>query len=107
MELKDARRRHEEYQRQQLEAQQRQWDEAERRRAESGRVRALDAAIDRMHAARLVREYLTQLKENLSTFPEANTPAMQKWLGWVEEYAVRIDPSGSPAAVPKDPNPYG
>ena len=107
VELKEARRRREEYERQQLETQRRQWEEAERRRAEAGRVRALNAAIDRMHSARWVREYLAQLKENLSTFPEANAPAMQDWLAWVESYAERIDPSRSPAAVPKDPNPYG
>ena len=105
--LKEARRRREEYERQQLETQRRQWEEAERRRAEAGRVRALNAAIDRIHSARWVREYLAQLKENLSTFAEANTPAMQDWLAWVESYAERIDPSRSPAAVPKDPNPYG
>jgi hypothetical protein len=107
VELKDARHRREEYERQQLETQRRQWEEAERRRAEAGRVRALNAAIDRMHNARWVLEYLALLKENLSMFPEANAPEMQKWLAWVESYAERIDPSRSPAAVPKDPNPYG
>jgi hypothetical protein len=107
VELKEARRRREEFERQQLEAQRRQWEESERRRAEAGRVRALNAAIDRMHSARWVREYLAQLKENLNTFPEANTAAMQDWLAWIEGYAARIDPSRSPATVPKDPNPYG
>jgi hypothetical protein len=107
VELKEARRRREEFERQQLEAQRRQWEESERRRAEAGRVRALNAAIDRMHSARWVREYLTQLKDNLNTFPEANTAAMQDWLTWVQRYAARVDPSRSPATVPKDPNPYG
>jgi hypothetical protein len=107
VELKETRRRREEYERQQLEAQRREWEESERRRAEAGRVRALNAAIDRMHSARWVREYLTQLQENLSTFPEANTAAMQDWLTWVQRYAARVDPSRSPATVPKDPNPYG
>jgi hypothetical protein len=107
VELKEARRRREEYERQELEAQRRRWEEAERRRAEAGRVRALNAAIDRIHSARWVREYLVQLKDNLSTFPEANTPEMQDWLAWVEGYAKRIDPAESPATIPKDPNPYG
>jgi hypothetical protein len=107
VELKEACRRREEYERQELEAQRREWEESERRRAEAGRVRALNAAIDRMHSARWVREYLTQLQENLSTFPEANTAAMQDWLTWVQKYAARVDPSRSPATVPKDPNPYG
>jgi hypothetical protein len=107
VELKEARRRREEFERQQLEAQRRQWEESERRRAEAGRVRALNAAIDRMHSARWVREYLTQLKDNLNTFPEANTAAMQDWLTWIEGYAARIDPSRSPVTVPKHPNPYG
>jgi hypothetical protein len=107
MELKETRRRREEYERQELEAQRRRWEEAERRRAEAGRVRALNAAIDRIHSARWVREYLVQLKENLSTFPEANTPEMQDWLAWVEGYAKRIDPAESPATIPQDPNPYG
>jgi hypothetical protein len=107
LEIKEARRRREENERQQLEAQRRQWEEAERRRAEAGRVRALNAAIDRMHSARWVREYLAQLKDNLNTFPEANTPEMQNWLAWVESYSERTDPARSPARVPKDPNPYG
>jgi hypothetical protein len=107
MELKEARRRREENERRQIEAQRRQWEEAERRRAEAGRVRALSAAIDRMHAARWVREYLVQLEENLRSFPEADTAEMREWLEWVEGYAKRIDPARSPARVPKDPNPYG
>jgi hypothetical protein len=93
VELKETRRRREECERQQLEAQRRQWEESERRRAEAGRVRALNAAIDRMHSARWVREYLIQLQENLNTFPEANRAAMQDWLTWIEGYAARIDPS--------------
>ncbi len=107
VDLKEARSRREEYERRQLATQRLQLEEAERRRAEAGRVRALNSAIDRMHNARWVREHLAQLKENLSTFPEANTPEMQEWLAWVEGYAGCIDPSCSPAAVPKDPNPYG
>jgi len=107
VEIKEARRRREEYQREQLEAQRREWEEAERRRVEAGRVRALDAAIDRMHTARWVREYAAELKGNLSAHPEANTPAMQEWLAWVDGYARRIDPSQSAPTVPKDPNPYG
>jgi hypothetical protein len=105
--MKDDRRRREEYDRQQLEAQRRQREEAERCRVEGARVRALNAAIDRMHAVRLVHEYVAQLKENLNTYNEANTPEMQNWLAWVEGYAQRIDPSLTPAVVPRDPNPYG
>jgi hypothetical protein len=105
--MKDDRRRREEYDRQQLEAQRRQQEEAERRRAEAARVRALNAAIDRMRAASWVREYLAQLRENLNAYNEADTPEMQNWLAWVEGYAQRIDPSLTPAVVPKDPNPYG
>ena len=107
VELKESRRRREEFEREQIEAQRRQREESERRRTEAARVRALNAVIDRMHSARWIREYLTQLKENLSTFPEADTPDMQDWLTWVEGYAGRIDSMRSPATVPKDPNPYG
>jgi len=107
VELKESRRRREEFEREQIEAQRRQREESERRRTEAARVRALNAVIDRMHSARWVPEYLMQLKENLSTFPQADTPDMQDWLTWVEGYAGRIDPMQSPATVPKDPNPYG
>jgi hypothetical protein len=107
VELKETRRRREEHQKEQLERQRREWEEADRRRAEAGRVRALDAEIDRMHSARWTREYLAQLKENLSAHPDANTPEMQDWLAWVEGYSKRIDPFVPHAVVPNDPKPYG
>lgn len=107
LELKEIRRKREEYAQQERERQRREWEEAERRRAEAGRIRAVDKEIDRMHSARWAREYLTQLKEKLVAHPDANTSAMQDWLAWVEEYAKRIDPFVPHARVPKDPNPYG
>jgi hypothetical protein len=107
VELKDARRRREEQERERLEQQRREWQEAERRRGEAGRIRALDAEIDRMHSARWAREYLSQLNENLTAHPEANTPEMQNWMTWVEGHAKRIDPFNPHAVVPKDPKPYG
>jgi hypothetical protein len=107
LKIKDDRRRREEGERQRLEAERREREEVQRRRAEASRVRALNAAIDRMRVASWVREYVVQLKENLNTYSEANTPEMQNWLAWVEGYAKGIDPSLTPAIVPKDPNPYG
>jgi hypothetical protein len=107
LELKEIRRKREEYAQQERERQQREWEEAERRRAEAGRIRALNKDIDRMHSARWAREYIAQLRENLDTHPDADTSEMQNWFAWVEEYAKRIDPFLPHPKVPKDPNPYG
>ena len=107
VELKETRRRREEQERERQEQQRREWEDANRRRAEAGRVRALNAEIERMHSARWSREYLSQLKANLNAHPGANTAEMQDWLAWVEGYANRIDPLVAHAIVPKDPKPYG
>src|SRR5688572_26216123 len=50
VELKELRRRREEYERERREREHREWEEAERRRAEAGRIRALNKEIDRMHS---------------------------------------------------------
>ena len=107
VEQKEARARREERERHEMEAQRRQWEEGERQRGEARKIRALGAAIDRMHEARWAREYLAQLHANLVAFPEACTAEMEQWLAWVEGHAARLDPSLTPATVPKDPKPYG
>lgn len=105
--VKEQRLRNEERQREQLEEQQREHEEHERRRAESGRIRALDAEIDRMHAARWAREYIDKLRTALAGNPDQETQEIRDWLMWVEAYAQRIDPFFPYPAVPKDPKPWG
>jgi hypothetical protein len=107
LDVKEHRRRREENERQQLEAQRREWEESQHRRAEAGRIRALDAEIDRMHSARWAREYLDRLKANLDAHREAATEEMLNWVAWVERYAEHIDPFVPHAKVPKDPKPWG
>ena len=107
LELKEIRRKREEYAQQERGRQRRESEEEERRRAEAGRIRALNKDIDRMHAAQWARQYLTQPRECLNATPDANTPEMQTWVAWIEEYAKRVDPFLPHARVAKDPNPYG
>ncbi len=105
--VKEQRQRNEEHQKQWLEKQQREDEENERRRAESGRIRALDAEIDRMHAARWAREYIEKLKTTIANNPGQGTQEIRDWLMWAEAYAQRIDPFLPYPSVPKDPKPWG
>lgn len=106
VDLKEQRRRGEEYERERLEAQRREVEESQRRRLEAGRIRALEAEVDRMHSARWAREYFEAARTNVAAHPETNTDEMQRWLKWVEGYASRVDPFLPHVIVPKDPKPW-
>jgi hypothetical protein len=107
LDLKEQRRAREERERLEIEAREREWQEAKRKRAEDARIRALHAAIDRMHTASYVNDYLNQVKANLVANPEAATEEMSAWVSWVEDHARRIDPFEPYPTVPKDPKPWG
>lgn len=81
---------------------------AERRRQEeAGRVRALKADLNAWRICRAAREYASAMREAANTAGLLGDGApLTGWLGWVETYADRIDPTRSPR-VPRDPDPHG
>lgn len=102
-------------QRLEREARQREFEAAEerrrlaekRRQEEAARVRALDADLTAWRKASVVREYAAAMRRSADAagLLGDGTP-MAAWLGWVEAYANRLDPSAGTPSVPGDPNPH-
>lgn len=79
-----------------------------RREEEASRVRALDHVVGKWRRARLIREYVGEVRaaaERAGNF-EAGSP-LAEWLMWAEGYANRIDPLLPDPSIPQDPEPRG
>jgi len=99
-------------QRLEREAREREWRAAEERRLlevrrreeEASRIRALDHSVTKWRRARLVREYVAEVRtaaEKAGTLEPGS--ALAEWLAWAEGYANRIDPLLPTPSVPRDP----
>lgn len=102
-------------QRLEREARQREYEAAEerrrlaekRRQEEAARVRALDADLTAWRKASVVREYAAAMRRSADAAELlGDATPMAAWLGWVEAYANRLDPSAGTPSVPGDPQPH-
>lgn len=82
--------------REQREEQRRHWEEGERlRREEETRIKKLDDWMARWQRAEDIRRFVEAARQTLAHQDDAD-----RWLGWAEDYASRIDPlCGQPCYI--------
>lgn len=79
--------------------------EAERRYAEDHRAGALKEQLKRWRLARELDAYLTELRSAASALSEEDGGDAETWIAWVEQYRMKIDPTGARIVTPKTPKP--
>lgn len=100
--LKERRLEFEARERERLAEEQRREQRALERAHHEARRKTLDRQIAAWERARVIREYVSEMREAAAGAAEQGSP-LDTWLAWISAYANRIDPRSDPSSAAYDP----